>query len=297
MESSPFSYTAVEPVRPAAPYLGGKRNLAGRLVALIETVPHRTYAEVFVGMGGVFLRRRRRPDAEVINDWSQDVATFYRILQRHYAAFRDMLRFQLTTRAEFDRLSKVDPATLTDLERAARFLYLQRVAFGGKVTGRNFGVSQHQSGRFDISRLGALLEDLHERLAGVIIERLPFDSFIQRYDSPETLFYLDPPYWGCEGDYGADLFSREQFAVLADALDQVRGSFILSLNDTPGVRACFARFDIEAVSTTYSIQGGGHGVAEVIISRLPPGAGAARPIDDLRDGVDPRQMGLGLEER
>lgn len=110
MESSPL-FSAVAPVRPAAAYIGGKRNLARRLVSLIETIPHRTYAEPFVGMGGVFLRRRLRPDAEVINDWSQDVATFYRVLQRHYVAFRDMLRFQLTIRSEFERLIRVDPST------------------------------------------------------------------------------------------------------------------------------------------------------------------------------------------
>ncbi len=54
------------------------------------------------------------------------------------AAFQDMLRFQLTVRSEFERLSATDPDTLTDLERAARFLYLQRLSYGGKVEGRTF---------------------------------------------------------------------------------------------------------------------------------------------------------------
>lgn len=265
MESSP-QFSAVAPVRPAAAYIGGKRNLARRLVSLIETIPHRTYAEPFVGMGGVFLRRRLRPDAEVINDWSQDVATFYRVLQRHYVAFRDMLRFQLTIRSEFERLIRVDPSTLTDMERAARFLYLQRTAFGGKVEHRNFGVSHHRPGNFDVTKLGPMLEDLHERLAGVVIERLPFDAFIRRYDSDQTLFYLDPPYFGCEGDYGTDLFVRDQFTVLADVLASIKGRFLLSLNDRPEVRETFKRFDIEAVKTTYSVQGGGKSAGEVIIS-------------------------------
>ncbi|MHB8285254.1 MAG: DNA adenine methylase, partial [Caulobacteraceae bacterium] len=66
MESSLF--TPVAHVRPVAPYVGGKRNLSKRLVALIETIPHKTYAEPFVGMGGVFLKRTSRPQAEVIND-------------------------------------------------------------------------------------------------------------------------------------------------------------------------------------------------------------------------------------
>lgn len=79
----------VAPVRPPAPYIGGKKNLAKRLVGLINDVPHRTYAEVFVGMGGVFFRRDRRPPAEVINDWSEDVSTLFRVLQHHYVAFVD----------------------------------------------------------------------------------------------------------------------------------------------------------------------------------------------------------------
>jgi DNA adenine methylase len=64
------NYRYVTPLRTAAAYIGGKRQLADRLVALIERVPHETYAEPFIGMGGVFLRRRLAPKAEVINDLS-----------------------------------------------------------------------------------------------------------------------------------------------------------------------------------------------------------------------------------
>ena len=73
----------VRPVQPPAPYLGGKRNLAGRLVKLIDAIPHRTYVDVFHGMGGVFLRRTRQTPVEVINDISGDVANLFRVLQRH----------------------------------------------------------------------------------------------------------------------------------------------------------------------------------------------------------------------
>lgn len=255
------------PVRPAAPYIGGKKNLSKRLAKLIDAHPCATYAEPFVGMGGVFLRRTRRSDAEVINDISEDVSTFFRILQRHYVAFMDMLRFQLTTRSGFERLMRVDPSTLTDLERAARFLYLQRLAFGGKVSGRTFGVVVDRPARFDVTKLGPQLEELHERLAGVVIERLPFADFIARYDTPGTLFYLDPPYYGCEDDYGKEVFSRADFALLADQLAQIGGRFILSINDTPEVREIFAAFPFEAVETTYTIsQATAQKVGELIIT-------------------------------
>lgn len=268
-----FLSVPVRPVSPAAPYLGGKRNLAGRLTKLIDAIPHHTYVEPFVGMGGVFLRRRTRSRSEVINDISGDVTTLFRILQRHHQAFLDMLKWQLTSRAEFDRLLRVDPTTLTDMERAARFLYLQRISFGGKVEQRSFGVDRRTPARFDPTKLAPLLDDLHERLAGVTIERLPYADLIRRYDAPETLFYLDPPYWGCEADYGEGIFERGDFERLADHLATIAGRFVLSINDTAGAREVFGRFQLAEVETTYTIStassGSGKRAGELIVSGSP----------------------------
>ncbi|WP_310015860.1 DNA adenine methylase [Novosphingobium sp. 1748] len=274
-ESNPVSFNMdamvaekVAPVRPLAPYIGGKRNLSRRLVERINAVPHTTYAEVFVGMGGVFFRRDRRPNAEVINDWSEDVSTFFRVVQRHYQPFMDMLRWQVTSRAGFEKLAALPPESLTDLERSARFLYLQRCAFGGKVAGRRFGISPASPARFDVSKLGPMVEAVHERLSSVVIERLPWADFVARYDRAGTLFYLDPPYHGCEGDYGKGMFGREEFEQMADVLRGISGRFILSLNDRSEVRRIFAGFDIEEVGVRYTIGGQAKAMEgrEVIIS-------------------------------
>ncbi|NTT88589.1 DNA adenine methylase, partial [Tabrizicola fusiformis] len=163
----------------------------------------------------------------------------------------------LTTRFEFNRLVDTNPETLTDLERAARFLYLQRTAFGGKVSGRNFGVQTGRPGRFNLTTLEPMLEDLHTRLSGVVIECLDFGDFIRRYDTPGTLFYLDPPYWGSEGDYGKHLFARADFQRLADHLKALQGGFLMSINDVQDIRDIFAWARIEEVQTSYSIGGKG----------------------------------------
>jgi len=162
MESRP-----VKAVNPPAPYIGGKRNLAERIIPIIESVPHNTYVEPFIGMGGIFFRRSEAPKVEVINDISRDVITLFRVLQEHYPHFIDFLKFRLTSRVEFDRLMQVDPDTLTDFQRAGRFLYLQKTAYGGKVHGRNFGVSPGRPGRFDVSSIVAELEDIHARLSAM----------------------------------------------------------------------------------------------------------------------------------
>ncbi|NLS05607.1 DNA adenine methylase [Rhizobium sp. P32RR-XVIII] len=242
--------------QPPAAWIGGKRTLAPRLVKMIADVPHSIYAEPFVGMGGVFFRRTRVPRGEVINDRNGEVVNLFRILQRHYPQFMDTLKFQITSRREFERLKSCDPATLTDLERAARFIYLQKLAFGGKVTRQNFGVDTTGSARFNLTRLAPLLEDVHERLAGVVIENLDWLAFIDRYHRPGTLFYLDPPYFGSEGDYGKTLFGRDQFEVMAERLSRIKGSFILSINDVPQIRETFSRFQFAEAALTYSVAGG-----------------------------------------
>lgn len=253
MESS---LSSVRPVLPVAPYIGGKRRLAKRLCAMIDAVEHQTYAEPFVGMGGVFFRRSLRPKCEAINDWSRDVHNFFRVLQVHYVAFLDMMRFQVTSRSEFERLVRENPETLTDMQRAARFLYLQRTSFGGKVVGQGFGTAPGYPGRFDVTKLQPMLEAVHDRLSAVVIERMRWADFIGRYDRPGTLFYLDPPYFRSEKDYGAEMFDRSEFAQMAEVLAGIKGRFILSINDTPEMRQMFALFDLQPVEVGYSVGGG-----------------------------------------
>lgn len=264
------SSLSVTPVCPAAGYIGGKRNLASRIVPIIDRSGCEAYAEPFVGMGGIFLRRRRVLQREFINDISGDVVTLFRVLQRLYPYFIDMLRFRVASRAEFERLKATPPETLLDLERAARFLYLQRLAFGGKVEGRNFGVDRRQGARFNVTRLEPMLADIHERLAGVVIEQLPYGEFIRRYDDHDALFYLDPPYWGCEGDYGQGVFCRRDFELLAAQLAGIKGRFLLSINDGPGVRECFGAFAQAELATTYTLAAGSNAkrVGELLISNF-----------------------------
>ncbi len=89
-----------------------------------------------------------------------------------------------------------------------------------------------------------------------------------RINRPATLFYLDPPYWGCEADYGAGVWSRSDFTALAEVLLGLKGKWLLSLNDLPEVRVVFAGFTMDQVETTYSIHESARRVraAELIIS-------------------------------
>ena len=68
-----------------------------------------------------------------------------------------------------------------------------------------------------------------------------------------TLFYLDPPYWGSENDYGKDMFAREEFDRMADQLGEIKGKFLMSINDVPAIRQAFHGFRMTDVATTYTV--------------------------------------------
>lgn len=264
-----INFEQVKPTEPIAPYLGGKRLLAKTIVPIIEKIPHNIYAEPFMGMGGIFFRRTQKPKCEAINDINSEIVNMFRMVERFPDYLADMLKFKICSRAEFKQMLATPPLLLTELERAVRYLYIQKNAFGGKVRGQAFGVDVGRAGRLVPEKLIVQIQELHKRLSGVYIECLPYAEFIKRYDRPDTLFYLDPPYWGCESFYGKDFFSRADFGELAKLLKGIKGRFILSINDVPEIRQIFKSFYIKEVQTMY-ITGtqSGKAAAELLVSNV-----------------------------
>lgn len=254
------------PLRALAGYIGGKYWLRGTICPRIDRDLHRCYVEPFLGMGNIFLGRDRRPAIEVINDKSDQVVTLFRVVQRHPDELVRAVRHQLTSRSDYGRLFKIDPATLTDVERAARFLVLRRLTYGAKDE-NCFGTSRVGAKYFDAGEVLRQIAALHARLDRVVIEHLDFEKVFATYDAAQTFFYLDPPYWGATRVYPEAGFTQADFPRLAAALKRLRGRWLLSLNDHPSVRALFAFGRIERVAARRGVQGGVKHMSELLISR------------------------------
>jgi DNA adenine methylase len=237
---------------PLAGWIGGKSQLASRIIAAIPE--HTCYCEVFAGAAWV-LFRKPESSVEIINDRSSDVVNLYRVLQHHLEEFVRQFKWQLISREEWERLKSVPPETLTDIQRAAQFYYLQRLSFGGKVAGRTYGTATTHPPRLNLLRIEEDLSAAHLRLSRVWVEHLDFEACIRRHDRDHTFFYLDPPYFGVEGYYGKNLFERADFQRLADVLATINGRFLLSINDTPEIREIFRAFVLDEVIVTYSCGG------------------------------------------
>ncbi len=228
---------------PIVPWIGGKRRLAARILPMFPA--HLCYVEPFAGAAALlFLKDPAK--AEVLNDINGDLVNLYRVVKHHLEEFVRQFKWALASREIFRWLQATPPETLTDIQSAARFYYLQQLCFGARVQGRTFGTSTTNPHGLNLLRLEEQLSAAHLRLSRVTIERLPWEECLARYDREHTLFYLDPPYWGTEG-YGVP-FELEQYARLAAAMRELEGKAILSINDVPEMRRAFAGLRLSTAS-------------------------------------------------
>ncbi|MBN3758150.1 DNA adenine methylase [Paraburkholderia sp. Tr-20389] len=239
---------------PIVPWLGGKRRLADHLIPRFPK--HECYVEVFAGGAALYFLRPPAP-VEVINDINGELINLYRVVQHHLEEFVRQFKWALSSRQVFRWLQETSPVTLTDIQRAARFYYLQQSCFGGKVEGQTFGTATTCPPGLNLLRLEENLSAAHLRLASTYIENLDWKACLDKYDRPHTLFYMDPPYWQTEG-YGTP-FMMSQYEDMAARLRSIEGKAIVSLNDHPDMRRVFDGFHIETADITYTVGGGGRG--------------------------------------
>lgn len=233
---------------PIIPWMGGKSRLADRLIPLFP--PHDCYVEGFAGGAALFFLRRMPAKCEVLNDINGDLVNLYRVVQHHLEEFVRQFKWALSSRQIFEWQKMTRVETLTDIQRAARFFYLQQHAFGGRVEGQSFGTAT-TAPTINLLRIEENLSAAHLRLGGVNIENLPWDTVVERYDRPHTFIYLDPPYWDTEG-YGVD-FGFEHYVRMAELMHQVKGKVMVSINDHPEIRRAFAGHHMLELSIKYSV--------------------------------------------
>jgi DNA adenine methylase len=253
------------------PYIGGKRRIAPQIVKLLP--PHITYVEIFAGGAQTFFHKP--PSAvEVLNDLDGELVNYLRVLQQHSPELVRWLRHMVASRALHELFSRQDPTQLTDVQRAARFLYLQKNSFGGRVTKRSFNVAVTKPPNYTTSRLPQIMDAAARRLEHAQIECSPYEVVIRRFDRPTTVFYLDPPYIG-RSLYRHN-FRDDDFALLADRLHRVKGRFLLSINDHPLSRRLFAGFNQRTIDFVYTATRSVPRVSELLIANYD------FPVDPVR---------------
>lgn len=246
---------------PLFSWMGGKRRLAKHIIP--EFPDHQCYVEPFCGGAALFFMKSPTK-VEVINDIDGELINLYRVVAHHLDELVRQFRWSLVSRTMFEWATLQHPDTLTDIQRAARFFYLQQTCFGSKPTGRSFGTATLTPPKLNLLRIEERLSQAHLRLARTTIEHLDWQACIARYDRQHTLFYLDPPYWQTAG-YGHGEFGLDQYLAMASLAQSVKGRVVISINDHPQIREVFAGLRVKSVELRHTVGGrGGTQAGELI---------------------------------
>ncbi|MFK3971206.1 DNA adenine methylase [Pseudomonas sp. NPDC087358] len=256
---------------PIIPWMGGKRRLADRLIPLFP--PHECYVELFAGGAALFFMRPQPAKVEVLNDINGELVNLYRVVQNHLEEFIRQFKWALSSRQIFEWQKMTRPETLTDIQRASRFFYLQLHAFGGKVSGQTFGTAT-TTPAINLLRIEENLSAAWQRLSGTYVENLPWLECAERYDRAHTFHYMDPPYWNTAG-YGVD-FGFDNYDRIADFMRGCKGRVMVSINDHPDIRRVFRGFHQKEIKIRYSTanrrQGASDESSELVITNWEEGA-------------------------
>jgi DNA adenine methylase len=233
-----------ERTKPILRWQGSKTRLLKQIMPLIK--PHVCYCEPFFG-GGAVLFAKSRSDVEVINDINGNLVALYRNLQFHLPALLGELNWLFASRQNLKDFI-VQPG-ITELQRAARFLLVNRTSFGGNMN--SFGVAKTKGGGvgFNHKQIEELLSQANKRLDGVVVENTSFERCLKNYDSPDTQFFIDPPYEeATNGAYAG--WDKKQLAAFRGEVAKLKGNWIVTLNDSPLTRELFSDCNLQPVVTS-----------------------------------------------
>ncbi|MFQ5398112.1 MAG: DNA adenine methylase [Anaerolineae bacterium] len=218
-------------------WYGGKYSHLDWLLPLLPETRH--YCEPFGGSAAVLINRRPSP-IETYNDIDGEVVNFFRVLREQKDELLEAIGLTPFSREELRLAVRKPEENISDLERARRFFVRARQVRTGLAQTASEGRWAHcrlttRAGMAGaVSRwLGSVegLAEIAQRLLRVQIENAPAIEVIERYDSPETLFYCDPPYvHESRADTKAYSYemSDQEHRELARVLHQVQGKAAIS---------------------------------------------------------------------
>jgi DNA adenine methylase len=207
--------------------------------------PHVCYCEPFAGGLAVLLSKERSP-VEIVNDMNGTLVALYRNLQYHLPALLTEIDWMFSSRQTLH--DYIAQPGLTEIQRAARFLLVNRTSFGGNMS--SFAVAKTRGGgaAFDREATGNLLRSAHERMNKVVVENLPYERCLDNYDSKDSFHFMDPPYLNAE-TVAYRGWTEKEMRGFRKRVEKLKGRWLVTVDDSPLNRDLFSDCTLEPVRT------------------------------------------------
>ncbi len=265
-----MGYVVKAPVK----WAGGKTQL---LIQYMPLFPNKINCliEPFFGGGAVFFYLT--PHRAVLIDNNEELINFYMVVKHKLELLLTDLQRHENTKSYYYLIRGEDPASLDDIRRASRFLFLNRTCFNGLYRVNSRGQFNVPFGRYKNPRI---IDEVNLRRVSAALQEAEImcADFSKVLDvaGPEMFVYCDPPYHPLSKtanftSYTADAFKEEDQRRLADVfreLDRLGCKVMLSNSDTPFIRELYEGYDIRTVTARRAIncKGSGRGpVSELVI--------------------------------
>ncbi|QQS35780.1 MAG: DNA adenine methylase [Ignavibacteriales bacterium] len=225
------------------PYVGGKSYLANWIISNFPAdFQKKHYCEVFGG-GGWVLFKKEPSYLETYNDLNKHLVKLFTVIRDNYEEFKHCINWSFHSREMYNEAKEKlkDDKFLNDVETALYYAIRQIQSFSGNSESWGYQLTSHKLVQGKWTPFMRRLEIINARLKRVQIECLDFEKLIAKYDSKDTLFYVDPPYVDCEYYYNKNgvNFTYEDHKRLADILNNIKGSFALSYYENKLVRELY----------------------------------------------------------
>ena len=246
------------------PYFGGKYRMVKKLLPLFPK--HFSYVEPFCG-SCVVLLNKVPANKEVINDSYNEIYNLFTVVKNKPKEFYDSFKYTFTSRSYFNYVSNMNTDNLTDVQRAHRFFYFICHVYNNAPTNTVFRTYVHKASKLDYNNIQNKIDKVYDRLKNVVIECLDYVDVVSKYDHERTFYFIDPPYFYTKTKSGrryeyTDTFETKDFLRLSSILKEIKGKFLMTINDCEFIRDVYRDFNLSTIDTTYGCNSRMNGIAK-----------------------------------
>jgi DNA adenine methylase len=237
-------------------WVGSKKKLRDEVLRRFPE--HVCYVEPFCGGAWVLLGKDPATSkSEVLNDMDGELINFWRVIKHRPAEFTESASWLLASRELIEEWREL-PGVGGEIARAVKFYGVMRIAFGAKRTKNHFGSQRTARPSIFWPDEKEEVKAIMDRLRAAWVERLPWEKCLAKYDSPETFFYMDPPYRSGASSVYRHFFTDEDHARLADTVRGLKAKWLLSYNDDKFIRGLYRGrgMKVEEIRVRYGLQSG-----------------------------------------